>query len=177
MPKGKTLPNWRNFGRIIVFIDAANLEHAAKDLKIRIRYAKLKKFFTEESSQLVGSRFYSARFGTESHDRFLTFLKKQGFRLITKHVKKIQDDEMGEVRKADVDVEISVDALDQINHYDTMVLFSGDSDFDYLIKYLKRHGKRVVVISTKHHVARELVQRSTKFIDLRHIRKHISVPA
>lgn len=161
----------------MVFIDAANLEHAACDLGIRIRYVKLKSFVESNFKEAVGFRFYSARFDTKSHNRFLTFLKKHGYKLVTKPIKKIQDDKLGEIRKADVDVEISVDALDLLGKYDTLVLFSGDSDFEYLIKYLKGKNKRVIVISTKHHVARELIQQASKFIDLRHVKKQISIPA
>lgn len=54
-----------------------------------------------------------------------------------------------------------------------MLLFSGDSDFDYFLKELKRHGKRVIVVSTKYHISRELIKRADHYIDLRKIRKLI----
>lgn len=54
-----------------------------------------------------------------------------------------------------------------------MMLFSGDSDFDYLLKELKKEGKRVIVVSMKYHVSRELIKRADVYIDLRKIKKLI----
>jgi len=67
--------------------------------------------------------------------------------------------ERGDIRKANFDVEITIDVLEMIDKFDTLVLFSGDSDFDYLIRKLRAKGKRVIVISTKHHISKELIQR------------------
>jgi uncharacterized LabA/DUF88 family protein len=78
------------------------------------------------------------------------------------------------VRKANFDVEIAVDALLLLADYSTLVLFSGDSDFAYLVQVLRSRGKHVVVISTKNHVSRELIAASHKYVDLRHIRSAIS---
>lgn len=53
-----------------------------------------------------------------------------------------------EIPKSNFDVEVSVDALRLTDKFDTFCLFSGDSDFTYLAQYLKRKGKRVVVIAS-----------------------------
>lgn len=197
-------------GGVAVYIDAANLEKSVQALGLipprawrgiswkastknwRVDYVKLRKFFAQ-NSKLRSVSFYSARFGTPEHDKFLTFLKKNGYRLITKEVKTISDREAIVVRKcqycgkankvsvkfdcrhcgkkneipierkADFDVEISVDAVDWIDKYDTFVLFSGDSDFVYLTEYLKKSGKTVIVLSRRGHIADEL--RKSKFVD------------
>jgi uncharacterized LabA/DUF88 family protein len=60
-----------------------------------------------------------------------------------------------------------------LDRYETLVLFSGDSDFDYLIKTLKKKGKRVIVISTKYHIAKELIISSDKYIDLKKLKSLI----
>lgn len=51
-----------------------------------------------------------------------------------------------EIRKCNFDVEISVDATKMLNHYDTFCLFSSDSDFAYLNNFLRRKGKKVILI-------------------------------
>jgi uncharacterized LabA/DUF88 family protein len=56
------------------------------------------------------------------------------------------------------------------SEYDTIVLFSGDSDFEYLAKILHAKKKHIVIISSKHHISRELVQGCDKYIDLKKIR-------
>jgi len=60
--------------------------------------------------------------------------------------------------------------MDKINQFDTLVLFSGDSDFEYLIKLLKSKNKRVIVISSRYHIARELIESCTKYVDLKNFR-------
>ena len=53
-----------------------------------------------------------------------------------------------EIPKSNFDVEVSVDALRLMNKMDTFCLFSGDSDFTYLAQYLKRKGKKIIVIAS-----------------------------
>jgi uncharacterized LabA/DUF88 family protein len=50
---------------------------------------------------------------------------------------------------------------------------SGDSDFEALLKYLKRYYKRCLVISTKDHISIELIKQA-KFIDLKKLKMEIS---
>lgn len=159
--------NWRELGRVFIAIDAANLEYSAKDLKKQIRYAQLYDYFKKELEALVGVHFYTARFGSKSHDGFLTFLKTHQFKLITKPLKIIQDREKGEFRKANFDVEITADVMDRVNEFESLILFSGDSDFDYLVKLLKAKRKRVFIISSRYHVSRELVNSASKYVDLK----------
>jgi uncharacterized LabA/DUF88 family protein len=51
-----------------------------------------------------------------------------------------------QIRKCNFDVELSVDAIKMIRHYDTFCLFSGDADFVYLNMFLKAAGKKIIVI-------------------------------
>ena len=53
-----------------------------------------------------------------------------------------------EIPKSNFDVEISVDAIRTLDRYDTFCLFSGDSDFAYLSRFLKRKGKNIIVIAS-----------------------------
>lgn len=166
--------NWKRLGRAMVFIDAANLENSVKDLGWWIDYQKLYSFFKKQT-RLVGVRHYGVRFGNLHHDKFLTVLKRIGFKLITKPLKiiKEEDAEKGGTRKANFDVEIAVDAVKLISSYDTLVLFSGDSDFEALVKTLKTEGRKVIVVSTKHHVSRELVKSCSQYLDLRRIKEKV----
>lgn len=53
-----------------------------------------------------------------------------------------------EIPKANFDVEISVDSVRLMDEYDTFCLMSGDSDFANLARFLKRKGKRVIVMAS-----------------------------
>jgi len=51
-----------------------------------------------------------------------------------------------EIRKCNFDVEISVDAIKMLQHYDTFCILSGDADFTYLNNFLRKEGKKVIII-------------------------------
>jgi uncharacterized LabA/DUF88 family protein len=53
-----------------------------------------------------------------------------------------------EIPKSNFDVEVSVDALRLLGKYDTFCLFSGDSDFTYLVRFLKKNKKKFIVIAS-----------------------------
>ncbi len=160
-------------GKVAVFIDAANLELSAKDRGWKVDYRKLYKWL-KEADKLKYIGFFTVRFNNKSHDAFLTILKKTGYKLVTKPLKVIKNkSKAGHTRKANFDVEIAVEAMKQLSSFDTMILFSGDSDFDYLLKELKRASKRVIVVSTKYHISRELIKRADTYVDLRKIKKLI----
>jgi len=55
-----------------------------------------------------------------------------------------------------------------------IILFSGDSDFEALLKYMKAYRKNCIVVSTKDHVSIELLKQA-KFIDLKKLRSEIEL--
>lgn len=160
-------------GKTAVFIDAANIELSAKDLGFKVDYKKLLKWLKKEV-KLVFIGFYTVRFNTKNHDAFLTVLKLSGYKLITKPIKLIRNrKDGGHVRKANFDVEIAVDAMKLTKTFDNFILFSGDSDFHYLIKELKKIGKRVIVASLKYHISKELVESAHFYLHLDKIKDEI----
>ncbi len=154
-------------------IDAANLEQSLKSLNWRIDYLRLRRLF--DGSQLTEVRYYCVHHYAQNQDAFFTFLKKNKFSIITKPLKIIKqaDVERGDIRKANFDVEISVDALELQDKFDTLVLFSGDSDFAYLIGRLRRKNKRIVVVSAKYHISKELIMNSDKYFDIKKLRPYL----
>ena len=160
-------------GRVLVMIDVANLESAVKSLGWWIDYIKLRNLFNKEN--LVEIRDYCVRHDTDNQDKFFTFLKRNRFTLITKPLKVIKPEDIlkGDIRKANFDVEITVDTMEMINSFDTLVLFSGDSDFNYLLRKLRNENKNVIVISAKHHISKELIESSNKYIDLKKLKSLI----
>jgi len=74
--------------------------------------------------------------------------------------------------KGNLDVELALDAFRLADDYDTLLLFSGDSDFGYLLDLLKHKGKKVLVVSTRGHISKELLERA-KYIDLRKLKEEI----
>ena len=157
--------DWKLSGRVLVLIDAANLSHAAEDLGFKIRYRQLARFFRTETD-LVRVVYYSSEFETEAHAAFILALRKYGYQIESKPVKVISRGRGAVLRKANFDVEITLDAMDWLGEYDTLALFSGDSDFHALVRRLQAKGKKIVVCSMRNHIARELIASADHYIDV-----------
>jgi uncharacterized LabA/DUF88 family protein len=79
--------------------------------------------------------------------------------------------------KGNMDIELTVDALEMSPHYDHMILFSGDGDFTALVAALKRRGKRVTVASTlttsTPMIADDLRRQADFFLDVAELAKTV----
>ncbi len=164
--------DWNQFGRLLVLIDAANISKATQHAGFKVHYRKLARLF-QRNTRLVGLRFYSAEFEAAAHQDFIRSLQRFGYKVISKPVKEIATGGPQTLLKANFDVEIAVDAMDMLDCYDTLVLFSGDSDFAYLIRHLQSKGKQVVVCSMRGSVARELVDSADRYLDIRKLGRDI----
>lgn len=154
--------HWKKNGKITVFIDAANVIYSLRDLGWQIDYKKLKKYF-ETYTKLVNIYFYTAYFQDDTgRKNLLEMLSRKGFIIRSKEVKVIKTKD-GVLHKANCDVELTMDVMSQMNEFDTAVLMTGDSDFVPLVNLIKSHNKQAVVISTRGHVAHELIEAAHNF--------------
>jgi len=78
-----------------------------------------------------------------------------------------------EIRKSNFDVEISVDAIKMLEHYSTFCIFSGDADFVYLNNYLRKKGKKIIIIKGGY-ILTELRESADLVINAQNIKKHIA---
>jgi len=74
-------------------------------------------------------------------------IRRTGFHLIHKEVRRYRDSEGELVLKANADLDLAVDALLQSDNLDYILLGSGDGDFLRLVRALQNRGKRVDLIS------------------------------
>src|SRR4030043_1211525 len=146
MQKAPPTPkNLQPKNQVAVFIDAANFEISLKQVNLRANYHKLLKSLRKEG-KLVILRYYSPAFQTKTQGHFFTFIKNVGFKIVTKNIKIIKQRKKRSKHKANFDVEITFDAAVRIGEYNKLILFSGDSDFVYLVSQLQKRGIRVIVI-------------------------------
>ena len=155
-------------GKTAVFIDAANIFYSQRTLGWYIDYEKLVDYLRQET-KLVELRYYTGKVGTvEKQMSFIKKLESLGYNVTAKEVKFIRSDGTL-IPKGNLDVELALDAFRLKDIFDTFVLFSGDSDFAYLLDLLKQAGKRVLVASTRGHVSKDLLDRA-KYIELRKLK-------
>lgn len=106
--------------------------------------------------------------------------EKAGFKVLTKRIKHIETyDEAGrrkgEIQKCNFDVEITMDMIRQLPKYDTVFLWSGDSDFQPLLAYLKRKGKKIVTLCARDFASSEIRRVSTLFIPAERLRSQLEL--
>lgn len=160
-------------GRVYVFVDAANILYSQQTLGWRVDYAKLKEYFQKECG-LEAIYFYTGRVGANhKQNAFLKKLEQLGYIVKAKEVKRIKVSKSAYEWKGNLDVELTIDVLGNINNFDTLVLLSGDSDFAPLLDAVKSKKKRAIVMSTKGHISKELLNRA-KYINLKKLQEKIS---
>jgi uncharacterized LabA/DUF88 family protein len=144
--------------RVAMFVDGANMDLACRTAGYFVDYRKARNFF------LAHGLFYAAYYYIADYtatdpmqQRFLDFLAHSDFIVRRKPVKKIRDQETGEmIMKANVDTELILDLINTADNYDLAFLFSGDSDFERAVDLLRSRGKRVYVVTSRSVVSREL---------------------
>lgn len=156
-----------------MFIDAANILYSQRSLGWRVDYKRLKEYL-ESECDLGGIFFYTGNVGdNQKQSAFLGKLERLGYFVKAKEVKRIKLKHDTYEWKGNLDVELTIGVLNTIEEFDTMILMSGDSDFAPLIDAVKNRGKWVLIVSTKGHVAKELLDRA-KYINLKRIKDRIS---
>lgn len=158
------------FGKVAVFIDAANIIHCYKDTGWKINFKELKKYF-ESRCTLVGIYYYSAFFEESVGQKsFFEMLSRKGFILRTKKIRKITNDDGTTTLKGNCDTDMVVDAVARMREYDTAVIMSGDSDFVSLVNLLRGNNKKVIIVSTRWHVAKDLIDAASHYFDINKFR-------
>lgn len=166
-----------NRGRIAIFIDGANLFHAAMQLGIEIDYLKLLCRLTS-GSRLLRAFFYtvvdlSRQTNTrprtnDKQQGFLFWMRRNGYRVVTKEVQ-VADN----CKKPNLNVEIAVDMITLAPYYDTAILVSGDGDLGYAVNAISSIGARVEVVSLRTMTSDNLIDVADCFIDLDSIKQQI----
>jgi len=156
--------------RTIVMVDYGNVEKWKNSLKWRVDIKKLAKLVKNFSygKQFLRRFYYGSDYGPNEKSEILSewsrsVLDRAGmnrFEVIRKRVKYIHDskNKYGFEKKCDLDVEMAVDLIKERNNYDTIVIFSGDGDLVYAIKYVKEeYGKSCFVFAARGHIGREII--------------------
>ncbi len=165
--------------RIALFIDGANLYATAKALGFDIDYKNLLGVFRSKG-YLVRALYYTALVEDQEYSSIrplIDWLDYNGYTMVTKPTKEFTDASGRRKIKGNMDIELTVDAMELAPKLDHVVLFSGDGDFRSLVAALQAKGLRVSVVSTLQTqppmVADELRRQADQFIDIADLEKDI----
>jgi uncharacterized LabA/DUF88 family protein len=159
----------RKTGKTAVFIDAANILYSQKTLGWQVDYKKLINCLKKDFKLIFVGFYYGEIKTNNGQQRFFQMLQDRGYTLRTKPVKYIKT-QKGTILKGNLDIELAFDILRLKEKFSTCILFSGDSDFEAILKYLREKRKKVIVVSTKGRIAIELIRNCDKYINLKKLR-------
>ena len=168
--------------RLALFIDGANLYATSKALGFDIDYKLMRQEFMRRG-KLLRAFYYTALLENEEYSPIrplVDWLHYNGYSMVTKPAKEFTDGQGRRKVQGNMDIELTVDAMELAPHVDHVVLFSGDGDFRPLIESLQRQGVRVSVVSTIRSqppmIADELRRQADNFIELEELRDVIGRP-
>jgi uncharacterized LabA/DUF88 family protein len=142
--------------KVKVFIEGSNIYFAQKKMNKWLDWVKVKQYLNKIYHVLEIRYYVGVRKNDPGVQPFLRKLGKIGFVIIRKPVKIIVDETGKKIEKANFDVEITGDVLKSLREVNAVVIFSGDSDFDYLVKLVHEQGKQLFVYSSKKTLSWEL---------------------
>lgn len=165
--------------KVVLFIDGANLYATSKAIGIDIDYRRLLSEF-QSKAYLLRAYYYTALVEDQEYSSIrplIDWLDYNGYTVVTKPAKEFTDASGRRKIKGNMDIELTVDALDMAPYYDHFVLFSGDGDFTALVGALQRRGKKVTVGSTlttpTPMIADDLRRQADYFLDIADLAKTV----
>ena len=139
--------------KVGVYVDVANI---ARNGGFGMRYDVLRDFACRGGGEAVRLNAYIGydaqraevdRAYREGQHRFHSTLRDYGYKVIQKTVKWYRNDEGVPVSKANIDLDLAVDALLQSDKLDRVVLATGDGDFVQVVRALQNKGCRVEIVA------------------------------
>ena len=165
-----------------VYIDGANMFYTQRKLDWSFDWKKVKNYI-ETNKEVIEWKYYvGVKDDDEKIQKYLRYLNAVGFNTFTKPLKKIRisDNETlfeiyktDYIYKANFDVEITADILLDKSKINEIIIFSGDSDFQYLVRKLKDAGKKVSVYSSRKTISWELKLEASNIFYLEDIKNQI----
>lgn len=157
-------------GRVAIFIDSANLEHAARQLGIKINYKKLLELLKASSPLVTAQLYIGVDPANYKQKSFFSSLRLMGYEIVGKPIIQRSDGS----RKANVDMELGLGMLSLASSYDTAILVSGDADYTCVVENIKGQGANVEVVSLSATTGYRLMEATDVHIALESIKEQIS---
>ena len=151
--------------RVGVFVDVQNMYYSARHLyNAKVDFRALLRDAVQ-GRKLVRAIAYAVKAGEKDEDTFYKALTAIGYEVRLKELQVF----IGGAKKADWDIGIAMDAIEQAPKLDTVILVSGDGDFIPLVEHLRRAlGCRIEVMAFGRSASSKLIETADQFTDLDH---------
>src|SRR5207253_2202672 len=150
--------------KVVVFLDYANINRAAREKRYRLDYHDLLQYVGEERFLLDAYCYVPINPRNEHRsDGVIEELWRSGY-VVTTKIGTVA----GGTYKCNFDVEITMDVLKVVYQVkpDIIVLASGDADFVPVIQEVRKSGVRVEVAAFGETAGPDILRKCSGFIDL-----------
>jgi uncharacterized LabA/DUF88 family protein len=146
--------------KIAIFVDVQNIYYTTRQVYGRqFNYHKLWQKISDEG-EIVHAFAYAIHRGDDKQHKFQSALRHIGFDVKLKPYIQRKDGSA----KGDWDVGITIDVLSLAKDVDTIILLSGDGDFDLLIEKIKlSHNITAEVYGVRELTAKSLIDSASYF--------------
>ena len=154
---------WTTLGKIAIFVDVQNIYYTTRQAYSRqFNYRRFWQHIHHQGD-IVMANAYAIDKGDEQQQKFQSALKHIGFDIKLKPYIQRSDGSA----KGDWDVGIAIDVLEAAENADTIVLLSGDGDFDLLLKKVsEKYGCKTQVYGVPQLTATSLVNAADDFFKI-----------
>jgi uncharacterized LabA/DUF88 family protein len=163
------MDDMRSNQRIAIFIDGANLFHAAMQLNLEIDYTKLLRCIKGDRDLFRAYFYTGVDFTNDKQKGFLLWMSRNGYRVVSKELIQQPDGS----KKANLDVEIAIDMILLSRYCDSLVLLSGDGDLAYAVNKVAYAGTQVEVIGLSSMTSSSLIDVADRYTNLESIKHQI----
>ena len=149
--------------KVAIFVDVQNIYYTTRE-KYRANFDYNEFWYVAtEGRDVTEAHAYAIASHDPKQRQFHHILRGIGFNVKLKPFIQRQDGSA----KGDWDVGITIDALEHASMVDTIVLVSGDGDFDLLADNLRnKKNKRVEVYGVPQLTANSLISSATEFVPI-----------
>lgn len=151
----------KSLEKISIFVDVQNIYYTCRQAyQSHFDYNKFWADVTDDS-EVVNAFAYATDRSDEKQEQFQNILRAIGFTVKLKPMLKRHDG----TAKADWDVGIALDVFEEADKCDTVILASGDGDFDILLQRIKkRFNTNTEVYGVPQLTSDSLIREASKFI-------------
>jgi|TARA_B110000091_G_C13775423_1_gene458655 uncharacterized LabA/DUF88 family protein len=146
--------------KIAIFVDVQNIYYTTRDtFQRQFNYRKFWQHISQQG-EIVEAYAYAIQRNDDAQHKFQKALKHIGFDVKLKPFIQRRDGSA----KGDWDVGITIDVMDVAKTVDTVILLSGDGDFDLLLnKVINDYGVRSEVYGVQALTAQSLINAASVF--------------
>lgn len=155
--------------RTMIIVDFGNIDKWQQNLGWKVGIPELGKLTKHLSTgkKFLRRFYYGSDYGKKERSQTLSMwsdatlqkARASGFEIVTKRVKYIHDSNNpdGFMKKCDLDVEMAIDLVREQDNYDTVIIFSGDGDLMYAVRYMhEKYKKECFVFGARGHIGAEV---------------------